>query len=244
MLRAGGADGGRGGDWHRRCHGCHWWWPSTSTMLYGSCTYLLLCGVDDVSGVCGVVTDCHHHGRQQRRDGTSRIFEESSKCSDYLKYIWYTFVVITAKGRRNWMQFLLPFAAPSLLLSTMARTGEHPSCRADTTDTFTLSAVDDIHPTPALSKATMRDARPPSPTLTTAPAMIEDDRSPHRSSVSTPTQQVSVFFSCSSSVDDYGRHLPSLASTVAALGWTLDDTTTRMTGTAGSRTRRTTTTIL
>ena len=48
------------------------------------------------------------------------------------------------------MQFLLPFAAPSSLSLTMAMTGEHPSCRADTTDTFTLSAVDDILPTPSI----------------------------------------------------------------------------------------------
>ena len=70
MLRAGGAESGRGGgDRHRRRYRCRWWWSSASTLLYSSGTYLLG-GVDDVSGVCDVVTDCHHRGRQRGRDGT------------------------------------------------------------------------------------------------------------------------------------------------------------------------------
>ena len=73
MLHAGGAEGGRGGgDQCRRRHHCRWWWSSASTLLYSSGTYLLG-GVDDVSGVCDVVTDCHHCGRQQGRDGTENF---------------------------------------------------------------------------------------------------------------------------------------------------------------------------
>ena len=75
MLCAGGAEGGHGGgDQCCRHHCCHWWWSSASTLLYSSGTYLLG-GMDDVSSVCDVVTDCHHRGRQRGRGRTWRIFE-------------------------------------------------------------------------------------------------------------------------------------------------------------------------
>ena len=65
---------------------------------------------------------------------------------------------ITAKGKRDNIFCSLPqadrqsfppsFAAPS---SSTVMTGEHHyKCRADTTNTFTLSAVDDIHPNPSI----------------------------------------------------------------------------------------------
>ena len=50
----------------------------------------------------------------------------------------------------------------------MAMTGEHPPCRADTTNNLFLSAVDDVHLTPSVVNG--NDARQPSPTSTTAPA--------------------------------------------------------------------------
>ena len=66
----------------------------------------------------------------------------------------------------------------------MAMTGEHPSCRADTTDTFTLSAMDDILPTPSIVDG--NDVR----CTTTIPNVDDSISYDRRRSVPPPVQRI------------------------------------------------------